>query len=125
MTALMRRVRLGLFCALFLAACEPGEPAPDQYVRGEALYSAYCATCHEIDGGIGPKLTPRVLATRVTADALFRYTRRFMPYEAGNTLSAEQYWDITGYLLQRHGFVEPGTDVTAETAESLELTTSG
>ena len=119
-----RGVRLHVFLFLLVfvvSACEPEEPEPDQYARGEALYNAYCASCHEIDGGIGPKLTPRVLATRVTADALFRYTRRFMPYEAGNTLSVEQYWDITGYLLQRHGFVERGVEVTAANAETMEL----
>jgi mono/diheme cytochrome c family protein len=92
----------------------------DQFKAGEQLYSTYCAHCHEIENGIGPHLTPKVLATRVTAQSLFNYNKRNMPYEAGNTLTEAQYWSVTAYLLIRHGLMEAETHLTPQNA--LEIT---
>ena len=82
---------------------------------------AYCASCHEIDPGIGPRLTKEVLATRLTATALFHYTRKNMPYEAGNTLQEDEYWAITAYMLAQHGFFENNVVLSPETADGLML----
>ena len=106
------------------AACSKPPPlTPEaQFTQGQGLYQAHCVSCHEIDPGIGPRLTKEVLATRVSATALFTYTRKNMPYEAGNTLQEDEYWAITAYLLTRHGFIESNVVLGPDTAERLMLT---
>ena len=115
----LRIITLSLLMTLS-AACARMTPEQQQ-AQGEALYQAYCASCHEIDQGIGPRLTEEVLATRVTAMALFVYNQKNMPYNAGNTLQEDEYWAITAYLLAREGFLEKDRVLDAETAEGLTL----
>ena len=93
----------------------------EQQAQGEALYQAYCASCHEIDQGIGPRLTKEVLATRVSATALFGYNQKNMPYNAGNTLRENEYWAITAYLLAREGFMDKDVMLDAASAEGIRL----
>lgn len=102
------------------AACRKTTPEQQQ-AQGEILYQTYCASCHEIDQGIGPRLTKEVLATRVSATALFAYNQKNMPYNAGNTLQEDEYWAITAYLLARAGFMEKRTVLDAASAEGIRL----
>ena len=103
------KILLFWLCTLLLSACARDTPtAQEQVARGEVLYNQFCTHCHEMENGIGPRLTREVLATRLTAASLNRYNQRNMPYEAGNTLLPEQYWEITAYLVQRHGFNPEG-----------------
>ena len=113
---------LALLIALAPACSKQPPLTPEtQFTQGKGLYEAYCASCHEIDPGIGPRLTKEVLATRLSATALFNYNRKNMPYEAGNTLQEDEYWAITAYLLTRHGFIERKVVLGSETAEGLML----
>ena len=117
-----RLAALALLIALVPACSKQPPLTPEaQFTQGKGLYEAYCASCHEIDPGIGPRLTKKVLATRVSATALFTYTRKNMPYEAGNTLQEDEYWAITAYLLAQHGFIENDVVLGSETAEGLML----
>lgn len=112
-----------LLLTLGIAACSKQPPlTPEaQFTQGQGLYEAYCASCHEIDPGIGPRLTKAVLASRLSATALFTYTRKNMPYEAGNTLQENEYWALTAYLLKRHGFFDGEVVLKPETADGLRL----
>lgn len=92
-----------------------------QFEQGETLYRTYCAACHETDNGIGPKLTPEVLATRVNAQLLFNYNQRNMPYEAGNTLKEEEYWAITAFLAIRAGAMDSTNVLSLENAAEIKL----
>jgi mono/diheme cytochrome c family protein len=112
-----------LIAASLTGSCaDPATEAREQQVRGESAYATYCASCHEIDGGIGPRLRPPVLATRMTAAALLTYNRRNMPYQAGQTLPIEMYVDITAYLLVRGGFVDSTRVFKEAEAEGIALT---
>ena len=93
----------------------------EQIARGKRLYEQHCAACHEADTGIGPRLSKKVIATHARAISLFDYTRRFMPYGAGNSLEERVYWDITGYVLSRHGFLPPGMVLGAHNAKRIIL----
>ncbi len=119
----MPRLTTGLLLVLLFegAACSKPPSGSDQFARGARLYDAYCASCHETDTGIGPKLTRHVLATRNSALSLYAYNKRNMPYEAGNSLPDEEYWSITAYLLKRHGFLDPSVYLTTEQADTLTL----
>ncbi len=91
--------------------------------RGAAadLYQARCAACHELEGGIGSPLGPRVLASYGTAQLLFNYVRLAMPYEAPRTLSNQEYWLTVGHLLRSRGLVDEDAVVNEETAERITL----
>ena len=85
------------------------------------LYQARCAVCHELEGGIGAPLGPRVLASYGTAQLLFNYVRLAMPYGAPRTLSNEEYWLTVGHLLRSRGLVDEDAVVNEETAERITL----
>ena len=85
------------------------------------FYQMRCAVCHELEGGIGSTLPPRVLASYGTAQLLFNYVRLAMPYEAPRTLSNEEYWLTVGYLLRSRGLVGEDAVVNEETAEGITL----
>jgi cytochrome c len=113
---------------LFSTACssllEPAAtPLPDipQVVRGETHYQTYCASCHEREGGIGPVLKKKVIATHSSAKSLFKYTKRFMPYGSGGALMEQEYWDITAYMLFKHGYIEEEFVLGPKTVEDISL----
>ncbi len=83
------------------------------------FYEIHCAVCHELEGGIGSPLGPRVLASYGTAQLLFNYVRLAMPYEAPRTLSNEEYWLTLGHLLRSRGLVDEDAVVNEETAERI------
>ncbi len=83
------------------------------------LYQMRCAVCHDLEGGIGTPLVPRVLATYGTARLLFNYIRLAMPYEAPRTLSNEAYWLTVGHLLRSQGLVDEDAVVNEETADGI------
>ncbi len=85
------------------------------------LYQMRCAVCHELEGGIGSPLPPRVLASYGTAQLLFNYVRLAMPYQAPRTLSNEEYWLIVGHLLRSRRLVGEDAVVNEETAEGITL----
>ena len=85
------------------------------------FYQMRCAVCHELDGGIGSPLPPRILASYGTAQLLFNYVRLAMPYEAPRTLTNEEYWQTVGHLLRSRGLVDEDAVVNAETAERITL----
>ena len=101
-----------LYC---MAACSPDTGARQQ-ARGALAYATYCQACHEEEEGIGPRLTSAVLASHMTAAQLFAYHRDKMPYNAGGSLTEQQYWDITAYLLQRSGLSQGTRPLAAKSA---------
>ncbi len=67
--------------------------------EGFDLYRARCSACHEVDGGIGPRLRREVVAAHQPPGRLFEYLRRTMPYGAPGTLSDDEYWKVVQFLL--------------------------
>ncbi|MEZ4701134.1 MAG: cytochrome c [Rhodothermales bacterium] len=117
----MRIPYVAVAALLFWGCEDPAAAAREQQAQGRLAYETYCASCHEIDQGIGPRLKNEVLASRMDAGSLLQYTRRNMPYQAGNTLTPGQYLDITAYLVARGGFMD-STRVLLETdAASIRL----
>ena len=85
------------------------------------FYQTRCGICHELEGGIGAPLSPRVLASYGTAQLLFNYVRLAMPYQAPRTLSNEEYWLTVGHLLRSRGLVDEDAVVNEETAAEITL----
>jgi cytochrome c len=79
---------------------------------GKVLYERQCASCHGIDGqlpgnqlagGVGSLSTPRPLKTVGSfwpyATTLYDYIARAMPYNQEKTLSVNEVYSITAYVL--------------------------
>ena len=104
---------------LVVSAC--ARPNPEmQQALGETVYAAYCQSCHEAPG-TGPRLTPAILASRLTADRLYTYNQQQMPYDAGGILSNEDYLNVTAWLLYRASLIESNKVLTMRNMDEITL----
>ena len=106
---------------LVVSACT--RPNPEiQQALGEAVYAVYCQSCHEAPG-TGPRLTPAILASRLTAARLYTYNQQQMPYNAGGILSNEDYLNVTAWLLHRASLIESNKMLTMRNMDKITLLT--
>ena len=108
-----------------------GLPAGHGTVKeGEALYAQSCAACHgaggehpispsiRLTGGAGTLATPDAVQTVGSywpfATTLFDYIRRAMPFNAPQSLSPDQVYAVTAYVLYLNGIVP--ADATMDAA---------
>jgi cytochrome c5 len=86
--------------------------------EGKLVYNAKCAACHGVDGkmqsnqivgGIGSLASERPVVTVGSywpyATTLFDYIARAMPYGQAKTLSANEVYATTAYVLFLNGIV--------------------
>lgn len=105
---------------------------------GRSLYAIQCQHCHGVDGAGGP-FDP--LAGRIDGDAfpfatdptvvrtigsywpyattVFDYVRRAMPLERPGSLSNEQVYALTAYLLHLNGLVEADQRLDRESLRAI------
>jgi len=91
---------------------------------GKQIYGAKCAACHGINGE-GP--TNRLVATSFTArekaignywpyaTTLFDYIRRAMPFNAPGSLTNEEVYSLTAYLLAANKIIDSTAVIDART----------
>lgn len=121
----MRKLFLALSLVLVfaLAACGggggDGATQADQVAAGAEVYTAECAECH--DAGVGPQMTADVLATHGDAASLHEYISTQMPLDNPGSLTEEQYWDVTAYVMQTAGLLPADTILSADTAGEINL----
>jgi cytochrome c len=106
-------------------------PGRGTVAEGAALYtSKACVACHgaQGEGGIGPQLVGRVPATGFDDDwrnhprtignywpyatTIYDYVHRAMPQTQPNSLTPDETYALTAYLLARNGIV--GDDFVAD-----------
>jgi hypothetical protein len=94
---------------------------------GQALYAARCAACHGArgEGGSGGRLVGRapLLASPWPektvgqywpyATTLYDYIRRAMPIDAPGSLSADQGYALTAWVLHANGIIGPDDEMNA------------
>lgn len=118
------------------AAGGAGEPAiagaRDEAPKGAAVYDRECAGCHGAHGE-GLSNAPAVMGKEalaltgsdrgkfVTAQDVFDYVKSEMPLpkKKVGTLSEQQYWEVTEYLLAASGRKLPDGGLTADNAASV------
>lgn len=103
--------------------------------HGREVYSAQCVACHGAkgEGGLGDKLvggmgtlaTPKPVKTVGSywpyATTLFDYIRRAMPLNAPQSLSNEDVYAVSGYVLFLNGLVTETATIDASTLTSLKM----
>jgi hypothetical protein len=87
-----------------------------QAARGDALYAANCARCHEGADVDGPPLTGDPFLDRWREDkisTLFTFIRTKMPQDSPGKLNESQYVDILAHLLDANMLPPGSTELTA------------
>jgi cytochrome c len=108
--------------------------------QGAPVYAATCASCHGAKGeGMGsypqllggPKGTvdfasdykiPRTIGNYWPyATSLYDYIRRAMPLTAPGSLTADQTYAVTAYLLSREGIIPDTTILDAKSLAAIQM----
>ncbi|MGX9694591.1 c-type cytochrome [Achromobacter anxifer] len=102
---------------------------------GAKLYQTACIGCHgvKLEGGLGPALaggmgslaSDKPLKTVGSywpyATTLFDYIRRAMPFQAPQSLTDEEVYSLTAYLLHENGVIPAGTVMNAKTLPAVRM----
>jgi S-disulfanyl-L-cysteine oxidoreductase SoxD len=103
--------------------------------RGRAVYAEQCAACHGVEGqgGLGDRLVggQGTLATAKPvrtvgsywpyAPTLFDYIRRAMPQNAPQSLSNEDVYAVSAYILNLNGLVPADAVLDAKTLAAIKM----
>jgi cytochrome c len=102
---------------------------------GERIYAQKCAACHgrsgeggpmdKLVGGQGTLSSERPVKTVGSfwpyATTLFDFVRRAMPFNAPQTLSNDEVYAVTGYLLHLNGIVPADAVMDARTLPAVRM----
>lgn len=103
--------------------------------QGQQIYAAQCAACHGDKGQGGPmdKLVggQGTLGTKAPvktvgsywpyATTLFDYVRRAMPFTSPGTLSNEQVYAVSAYILYMNGIVPQNAVMNAKALAAVKM----
>ena len=103
--------------------------------QGEAIYAAKCASCHgahgegkpmpRLVGGIGTlhdkKPEKTVGSYWPYATTLFDYVRRAMPLNAPQSLTPDEVYAVSAYVLFLNGIVAQDTTLNADTLVKIKM----
>jgi S-disulfanyl-L-cysteine oxidoreductase SoxD len=110
----------------------PGSGTPEQ---GARVYAAKCAACHgeHGKGGVNAALvggapltngieTPKTIANFWPyATTLFDFTRRAMPWLQPRTLTDDEVYALTAYILSLNKIIGPNDVMNAETLPKVQM----
>ena len=95
---------------------------PAQALRGGALYTENCASCHGPDF-MGDEMAPSIAGndfivywTEVPVGLLFERIKVSMPADAPGRLSDEEYTDVLAYLLEASSYPSGESELPADKA---------
>jgi cytochrome c len=102
---------------------------------GEKIYLEHCTACHGAGGENGPN--DRLVGGQGTLDSaapvktvgsywpyattLFDYIRRAMPYPAPGSLSDDDIYAVTAYVLHLNGIVRADEEMNAESLPDVQM----
>jgi len=120
------------------AGLPAGSGTPEQ---GAPVFLTNCATCHGNDGEGKPPLYPQIIggprgSFDFASDAkiprtignywpyattVFDYIRRAMPLTAPGSLTSDQTYAVTAYLLNREGLLAAGATLDARSLPAIQM----
>ena len=103
--------------------------------QGQKVYEAKCQTCHgpkgagkpadPLVGGIGSLASGKPMRTVGSywpyATTLFDYTRRAMPTTQPMSLTNDEVYAVTAYVLHLNGIVPETTEMNAQTLPQVKM----
>ena len=131
--------------AIAIPADGKGLPAGSgDYARGKQVYKMACAACHGADlkgvaglpdmpsgaalrlvGGRGTLTSQKPIVTVESywpyATTLFDYIRRAMPYTAPGTLSADEIYAVSAYILAEGNIIDKSAVLDARSLPNVEM----
>jgi cytochrome c len=117
----------------------PGSGTPEQ---GATVFAASCASCHGTNGQGMPPAYPQLIGGPKGSDVdfasdykvprtignywpyattLYDYIRRAMPLAAPGSLTPDQTYAVTAYLLQREGIIPASTALDAKALAAIQM----
>lgn len=106
--------------------------------QGKDVYEAKCAACHGEDmqgvkgtgaaaltggrGSIGTKKTKKTVESYWPyASTLFDYVKRAMPFNEPGSLSDDEVYAVSAYILHKANIVDANATMNAETMSKVEM----
>lgn len=102
-------------------------------IEGAPLYARHCASCHGADGEGG--LANKLVGGRGTLDSeqpvktlgsywpyattVFNYTRRAMPYLQPMSLSNDEYYAVTAFLLNKNDIIAADAELNKDSLPAV------
>lgn len=110
-------------------------PGSGTVEQGAAVYAAKCQACHgaagaggpndRLTGGIGSLTSQRPVKTVASywpyATTVFDYTRRAMPITAPQSLTNDEVYAVTAYLLSIDGIVAKDAKLDAQSLPQVRM----
>ncbi|HEY5622712.1 MAG TPA: cytochrome c, partial [Gammaproteobacteria bacterium] len=110
-------------------------PGSGSAIDGAPIYAQKCALCHGVnaEGGIslaltgGGPLTAGIDALKTIGNfweystTVFDYTRRAMPWLTPRTLTDDEVYALTAYMLHVNGIIEEDEVMNAETLPRVQM----
>jgi len=111
-------------------------PGHGTATQGEAVYNEFCSGCHgekgvgnpndRLVGGQGSLPGDQTPVKTVGsywpyATTLFDYTRRAMPWNAPKSLSDEQVYAVSAYILNLNGIIGANEEMNAQTLPKVRM----
>jgi S-disulfanyl-L-cysteine oxidoreductase SoxD len=111
-------------------------PGRGTAMQGEAIYVAKCQACHgekgagrpndALVGGIGSLAPGKVPVKTVGsywpyATTLFDYVRRAMPFQESKSLTADELYAVSAYILNLNGIVGPNDVLDAQSLPKVRM----
>jgi cytochrome c len=107
--------------------------------QGEAVYVAQCQACHgpkgagkpadPLVGGVGSLASGKPMRTVGSywpyATTLFDYTRRAMPLTKPLSLSNDELYAVTAYMLYLNGIIGENAQMNAQTLPQVKMPNRG
>lgn len=118
-------------------------PGEGSVAEGAALYAKHCESCHNVKGEGKPPLYPALIGRDSTAEGfhfasnpklvktignywphattLFDYVRRAMPLAAPGSLTDNEVYALTAFLLSANTIIAPNAVLDAESLRAVKM----
>jgi cytochrome c len=109
-------------------------PGSGTVAQGREVYNQRCASCHAEDlngpmgalaGGMGTLKSDKPLRTVGSywpyASTLWDYVRRAMPFDAPRSLSDDEVYAVSAYVLFRNGIIGENETMDAKTLAQVKM----